>query len=361
MQQHAESLETARQVRDHHRQPLYGEGTGGAAFAGYTEALALAKALGNDQTTLVAMLPHRDDGKVAGTENLRERWRPALAALRAAAHCTDARPPRPAPTQPGHGILNLLTVRWLVNMAVLESRACRLAGDHAEAVAWSLDAAAMAADLTRDGLLINQMIAIAAVQIATVEAWPEHALRQLDAPALERLATGLERLDAALPQAVDWHSELAFFWAWLQSPHEPGDEQWLTRSWRYGFSMRWMVADAYLQMTTTYDRLAAAVRSPWPQREALMQAEIAALVPTSNPALSCMVPNLTSAEQNLREVVAQVRMLRMAIALHRGLDAAALPDPLGDGALEVVPDANGVTFRSAGSTSERPIERHVAR
>lgn len=361
MDERAAELDEAWQRQDHRREPLYGAATEGSAFAGYAEALALAKTLSSDQNELMAMLPHKDDGRVAVTQALRERWRPALNALRAAAHCADARPPRPTPPTPEHSLQNLLTSRWLVNMAVLESRACRLAGDPEAAVAWSLDAATLGVDFMRSGLLVNQMIGAALVQIATVEAWPDRALRQLDATALERLAQGLERLDAVLPMTTDAHGDLRYFSAWLESPREPEDEGSFPSTWRYGFSTRWIVADAYLRAARLYDQLAAPAEGAWPQRETRLQAALTDLAATNNPMLVDMVPNLTSAEFGLRQVVAHVRLLRMAVAMHRGLDEAPLRDPLGDGPLLVVREAEGVTLRSAGTTANRKIERRVER
>src|SRR5204863_9382969 len=138
-----------------------------------------------------------------------------------------------------------LDARWLVNMTVFEARALRLAGQPRAAVERALDAATFGADLVRSGMLIQQMIGAALVAIAADEAWPDAALQQLDRDSLDLLATGLERLDGLLPTTIDFQGELRFLAQTLaKSPATavPGLD---ARSWRYGFSTQWMLADAF--------------------------------------------------------------------------------------------------------------------
>ena len=82
---------------------------------------------------------------------------------------------------------------------------------------------------------------------------------------------------------------------------------------------------------------------------------------TAEQRLAMLVPNLVSAEQSLREGIAAVRLLRMAVALHRGEDAPPLPDPLGDGALRVEPAAEGTRLSSAGTAARPQLVRIVRR
>ena len=362
MEQHAAALDSAWQHRDHRREPLWGTGTNGSAIAGYEQALELTKELCTNDKELVATLPHRDDGKVAGTEALRARWQPALVALRGAAHCTDAKPPELPLDEPSQGIVHLLHARWLVNMAVLEARALRLAGQPRQAVEHTLDAAQFGADLVHSGVLIHAMIGAAMVSIATNEAWPDEALQRLDAPALELLAKGLERLDALLPERTDLTGELRFISScWLQGHHGGRASDWGVdlQSWRYGFSSRWMIADAFLQTAATSERLTGEPQLSWPQREAWMELEFRVMNDGGNPVANVMAPNLAAGERTLRGTVAQVRLLRMAVERHRGTGPVLLQDPLGDGPFAVVHEDAGVVLRSDGELGGKAIERRV--
>lgn len=361
MQQRAATIDSAWRARDHRREPLWGKGTSGSAFAGYEQALEQAKELMVNQAEMVATLPHRDDAKVAGTEALRARWQPALIALRAASHCSDAAPPELPEGEPARGLVNLLQARWLVNMAVLEARARRLAGQPQRAVEYALDAATFGADLVRSSLLIHAMIGGAMVSIACNEAWPDHALQQLDAPALDVLALGLERLDAQFPERLDLAGELRFVASWLQVPDTGNWPRLDASSWRYGFSARWMMADAFTRYATVGERLAGEPQLSWPQREAWMELELGAMTDGGNPVAATIAPNLGSAERSLRTTATQVRLLRMAVALHRGQEIGPLADPLGDGPFAVVHEEGAVVLRSDGEIGGKVIERRVAR
>ena len=363
----ANDVEQRVAARQHLREPLWGEATTGSAFAAYERTMATARTLAKgDRDALLRML-RRDDAATATDAEaieLRQRWLPVLTALHDGAHATDATPPPAPATAAGDGrVTDLLDARWVANAAMFAARALRHQGNGMAAVQHSLDAATFAADLHRRGTLIDQMIATATAAIAMTECWPEAALEQLDGDALAQLAVGLERLDPRLPMTIDHDGEMTF--AWRAVANAVADEPWMPSAmaaWRYGFSTRWMLADALLRQAATNRDLARATELDWPQREALIELEIAALLDCGNPLTAVMVPNTTGAERNLREVVACVRLLRMSIARHRGLDLPPLRDPLGDGPLAVTHEADGrVRLHSAGSTSRRLLERIVGK
>jgi hypothetical protein len=74
-----------------------------------------------------------------------------------------------------------------------------------------------------------------------------------------------------------------------------------------------------------------------------------------------MIPNLTAAETNLRQVLTRLRLLRMAVDLHRGLDVPPLRDPLGDGPLLVTKVPAGIRLASAADGDNHPLSRIVER
>lgn len=363
MQALADGLQQRLEARPHHRQPLWGEARPGSAFAHYEQAMQKAHELGvADKDALLAMLPRTDADTAEAPEAqaLLARWRPVLESLHEGAHAVDATPP-PAPTMPGQpGTTNLLDARWVANLAMFDARALRARGDGLAAVQRSLDAATLAVDLNRKGTLIEQMIASALVAITVNECWPEPALARLDPMALSALADGLERLDALLPETLDFDGELSFSLRWsMATPAESLPSTFA--AWRYGFSTRWMFADAMLRTARTNHDLGSATTLAWPQREALLDLELGALAASGNPIVAMMVPNLASAERGLRETATLVRLLRMSVALHRGLDLPPLRDPLGDGPLRITRQADGsVRLHGAGTEWRKNLARTIA-
>jgi len=343
------------------RAPLSGPGIPGSAFAAYEQALALAGEAIRSTTEAerIETLPHHRDERVQGTAPLRAAWQPALAALRQGARHLDATA-TPA-WQPGpHSVANLLHARWLVNMAVLEARAERLAGNAMAAVEWTLDAATFGADLVASATLVNRMIGSAMVAIACHEAWPDHALRQLDREALQQLAKGLAQLDTRLPERLDPTRELAWSGIALRdSVADASTPAW--QAWRYGFSTRWQMANGFLTAAAQLEQTAAIPANHWPQRRTALQAISARLAASGNPVAEATSFHIEAAELTLRCTLAQVRQLRSAVDLHLGQELPSLHDPLGSGEFTVVASNDATTLRSAGGYGNRLIERVVQR
>lgn len=359
-----EDLELRLVARDHQREPLWGESAPGRAFVPYAHALTKANQLAKEADKALLRTLRQDDATTAEDPEsvaLRARWQPILADLHAGAHANDATPPAADdPESPGD-LTNLLDARWVANCAMFEARALRHRGQHLAAVQVSLDAATFAADLHRRGTLIDQMIATAMVAIATSETWPEPALAQLDGQALQALAAGLERLDRLLPIAADHDGEMAFMLRTIAAaPIDASGMPGSLSAWRFGFSTRWMFADALLRQADAYRLLARETALDWPQRQALLELQLGILVDSGNPVCAIMVPNATGAERNLRESLTLVRLLRMSVARHLGGELPALRDPLGDGPLLVTTrDDGGVRLHSVGTEQRSKLVRDL--
>jgi hypothetical protein len=354
MEEQKEQLRRKFHARTDKREPLWGEVIKGSAFTHYGHALTAARPLSKQLATPAKLFAINDEQLAAEVEPFRAKWAPMLDSLRAGAHSANASPP-PLGDEPETSVENLLDCRWVVNIAILEARLLCHEGRHVEAVQRTLDAAQFGADLLRRGSLINQMIAVAILTIAT-DCWPEEKLRHLDRDALDLLASGLERLDHALPETLDLTGELLFLsnslrWA-------DADDSWVPSfEWRYGFSSRWMIADAFLQVAHAASELEADPSVPWSKRQAQIDEWFKRLSEGANPVVSIMIPNFTSAERNLRQALAILRLLRASLELHRGHEAPQLRDPLGDGPLLVSSEAASVKLRSAGTLRDQPLER----
>jgi hypothetical protein len=357
MQRQSAALRTELEARDHRRPPLWGDATTGNAFAHYDRGIEAARAVMATQST--PRLLRRSDAELAADQALRTSWRAALDELRADSHATAASPPPWPAGQSAGAIVNLLHCRDLANIAMFETRARRHEGAHTTAVQHSLDAAQFGADLLHRGLLINQMIGSAITAIATD--WPEAALDALDRPALDLLATGLERLDRRLPIVLDHDTEL--LWLATNLQRTPLDHDFVpsVASWRHGFSARWTLAEAFSIAAGLAHDLRQTQQLDWPQRQALLELECSAAARSPNPVIPMLVPNLCSAETNLREMVAVVRLLRIAVDLHRGLDVPPLRDPLGCGPIMVDRGVDGIVLRSVGAERRPLLQRTVRR
>lgn len=344
------------------REPLWGEPGPGNAHDHYAAAMALAHALQRDHhDDLLALLPYREQWTVAGREAVRERWQELLPHLRAGAAATDVVGTLLRETDTEPELATLLYTRWVVNTAVLEARALVREGRHLEAVRCTLDAATCAADLARTGPLIDQMIGCAVLSIAT-HAWPEAELARLDRPALDLLAAGLARLDESLPTTLDDRGDLLFT-AWHLA-HATGDAAWRpsrTDAWRFGFSTRWLLADAFLAQSARSERLAATTDAPWAVRSAALESEAAAAAANGNPLVATSLPLLGIAEPQWREVLAHLRLLRLAVDLHRGAPLPALVDPIGGGPITVTERDGVVELACEAIRDPARMRRQVAR
>jgi len=313
-----------------------------------------------DNDALVATL-RRSDAEVAEqTGELRARWQPVVDVLRAGAHAERALPPLQPLDGAPTGISNLLSCRWVANAAVFAARAARHEGRGVEAVQRTLDAATFGADIARHGTMVEQMIGVAILTIGSGEAWPEPALARLDHDALSLLADGLERIDRSLPPWLDQHAELLFLARALRS--QPAGDDWMpAATWRFLFSEQWMIADAFDRVADLANELVRTRELPWPQRQALLEQECAAVTDGDNPLAATCVPHLASAEGNIREGIASLRLLRMAVDRHLGRDLPPLRDPLGDGPIRVRATDEGVRLWCAGDDQRPNRARLVGR
>lgn len=360
MQAWAQRAEQQWQARDFTRPPAYGEPQSGSAFAAYHEAASLAATWPEGNQEELTRLRHRPHEVADGEARaLLARWQPAIDAMRRGARCSDAR--RPTDWSLGFNVpvANLLVTRDITNVAVLLARRAQDDGRAGDAVALTLDAATYGADHVHSPLLIERMIGLALVAIATDAAWHDNHLRALPAAALRTLAEGLARIDARLTAAPGCLEGEVLLLANARLP----DDNYLSAalgsglgSWRYGFSMRAMHADAVLQQAAACERLRATATAPWPERQAAVRRAGAELLAVGNPILDMGIP-MHSAERTLRDTTTLVRLLRLAVAHHLGDELPKLDDPLGDGPLRREQDDDGIRFVSAATRGERQRQR----
>ncbi len=100
-------------------------------------------------------------------------------------------------------------------------------------------------------------------------------------------------------------------------------------AWRYGFSPRLTMADAFSQSVSTMRRAAEADAKPWPVASAVFsQLELEARN-SKNPIIRDLIPGLMSSSRAGRERRTQLRLLRVAAHYRATGEVLDLEDPLG--------------------------------
>jgi hypothetical protein len=384
----------AYQRRDFRRPVAWGESQPGNSFAHYRRALALALPLVDVDRLSQLWGQFMLRKPRAGTEPMtaeqaaaiRAAWAPAIAEARAGARCAEAGPA--VDFHQRDSDFNLLTSRWLVNMMMLEARDALAQRDAPRAVEVWLDALAFGTDLMRSPSMIDRMIGGSVGCIVVMNGCTEESLQALDRAQLERLAAGLARIDEPA-LATSSLADEAMMSAHYTLQHTEELAESAPATWRFGWSMRWMMADALLQLIREAEQPAVAGQ-PWPvrrdqleaQQQQAMGAQIeelldelrgtspeatpaaaprAATAGDRNPWLFTVWPILTHSEGSARGLLAQLRCLRVAVEHHRGAELPALPDPLGDGPLVIEPTAGGLRIASVGEpNSSWRVERIAA-
>mgnify|MGYP006990009733 CR=1 FL=1 len=351
MQATIATIEAELRAQPTQRAPLWGEPGPGNAFEHYQRA--------------AVRLPDRDEWRdeLADTceasappsASLREPWPAALAALRAGAAATDVARPLP-----GHGRADPTEVLWQWRMvaqcAGLEARALRAAGDHVGAARCWLDAASLAGDLTQGATLIEHLVAAALIGWLCTEL-SEAELERMPADALELLAAGCARLDARLPVAPDPRPDLLTMAALVQAADTPGG---IAADWRHGFSLRWSIGAAVTALAEQAQEVAVDADAAWPIRAARLTAASETLLANTNPIVRMIAPNLPAVEREWRRLRATVRVLRVSLDLHRGLDVPELEDPVGGGFVMVTPRDGGLHVACAPlGEGDEPTRRVV--
>jgi len=380
------------QRRDFRRPVAWGESQPGNAFAHYRRALALAQPLVDEnrlshlwgQFMLKKPRAGTEPMSAAEAAAIHAAWAPAITEARAGARCAEAGPAVDF-RQPNLDF-NLLTSRWLVNIMVLDASDAVAQRDGAGAVELWLDALAFGTDLMRSPGTIDRIIGVAVASTVVQQGCTEESLQALDGAQLEQLAAGLARIDDAelLTSSLADEAMMSARYA-LQHTQELMEDS-SCATWRFGWSMRWMMADALLHMAREAEQ-PAVDGEPWPVRRARLEeqeqqamgaelldqlrvggaSEATPAAPRlatpgdRNPWLGAVWPSLSLREGSARHLFAQVRCLRIAVEHHRGAELPALSDPMGSGPLGVERAAGKLRIASVGEpNSHWRIERFAA-
>jgi hypothetical protein len=326
-------------ARDSRRPLLRGAAVPGNAWMDYEQALAAVKGVAvDDVRRWVEGAPGSDPAKAKAILAANEK---ALHSLRAGARKAEGGYPIQWEKGFAAGTPSLIAVRTLTTLAVGRARVLADEGKPSEAAEWLLDAAQLGADIGQKPIVLTELIALSSLKEVF------DALRRL--PPDPEIGRALRVLDETFPNHGDaLLNDLALAGVGFMETG-PAALARTTGGWRFGFSQRLMVADAWTTLQDLTRRSAATATAPWAEAQRVAAGVRADAKSSSNEVVQIMGAELGTADRASREARAQLRMLRV---LHGG--AVGLDDPFGgkllsDGARVWSVGSDGVDNGGAGT------------
>ena len=361
----ADRMQTRLEAIDPERPVLWGETIEGNGWDDYRRAIALVSDAPDARERWEACRRAEIQGDAAVVQQLRqalaEDFASVFAALRAGTHRRKGWRPVDWNASFEHNTASLLRSRTLVNLTVMEAQRQAIAGEATGAVHTLLDALQFGRDTMCSPVLINEMIGLALVAIASKETVLDFGLLdRLPPAALRELQAGLRILDQGLPTRTDvYHSEVVLLvrgvidaWAQSAEPNELAEYRDGPASWRYGFSGRLMCTDYVQEIGTALERLANSTE-PWQVRRAYLEQLQESFAQSANPLSNFWSTVLITAERSRRDALVCLRLTRMAVAYRLDGAVPVLPDPYGD-RLGFELDSAGLSMWSVGADGVIP-------
>lgn len=313
---------------------VYGDLVDGQAWQHYEQAFDIVErySASLDDLSKIEQWQSGDDDPEVG--KLREAVRPALAHVRLGAHSKSV----------ALGKLSINEHRW--------SRICwlvcskELAADRdVEAVEVWLDTVAMVCDAGISAFVVK----------AFTDLWTDERIASLSPAGRERMQSGLEWLDERLAGPVDYEVSLLPGARAVLAGKYVGTGVWnRLKAWDSGFSPGARMARHFANGFRGLSVLEPPAER-WSERERQFD-EFEALVDPNGDGGWAMTRYLGAWKRSARS---DIRLLRLALALHAGETPTPLQDPLGDAAIRIVDDGENWTLSSGHGVLL--VERVVAK
>lgn len=318
---------TARvEARDRDREAAWGETKDGSAYDFYAKATRLLPASTNGTWDAETGQWIENGAPVTAERRaeLRGQWAPAVALLGEGAHSRDAR---------ANGHLDRIRLTWIVALE------CSSRLDEGATIA--------AVQLWLDGFTFARDAGAMSSSPMFVQ-WTDERLRSLPAEALDLIGAGLERLEARLATMPDPERPIANAATPLFDGSFAPSVRRRLAAWRQGFDVQQQEIEALGELLE-----AVAVLTPACADEAARSEQWRAFRAAPRRCTTWSSGNaefwIQNVEQWQRQDLARLRLLRLAVAFHRGAPLPELADPFAAGVIEVRLDGDSAVFRSAGS------------
>ena len=252
------------------------------------------------------------------------------------------------------------TSRWLGDQQVLFDALlvqARFAEAEHERIALWLDTLACGLDLAGTELPIQSLVGLITVERA-LDVADAGWVAALSEQGIERLRIALEAADAATPMRLDLESNLADMVLLVDEADElePADVglRSVYQAWQNAFSVK---GEAIERVSRLVQQVRAFVaESPeseaWPIRRKRLERLVQVDAASNRDMMFSYLGHVVEAEQSRRECLARLRLLRLELAERAGAELA-LPDPLGDGSIQVGRQGDLVQFFCDGGSPER--------
>ncbi len=342
MRSYCEQVAREVRARDPRRPVLRGKAVLGNAWDEYQVGLASlpeSKAL----LPVTEFLEQRAEADRAKALQLVELYAPALEALRRGASRSHSDRKTDWESQPDH---------WnprpnhVAKLAAARARFLSESGRPREAMELLLDAAQLGEDCARNGGVIDGMVGVSVLSIAQDELKRLLSARTLCREDLQELSRELKLLDRSFPQEADGYSVdpmiTGFNYLRLGSLRsildETGMSDPISATWRYGFSEKLIIADAFDQQRAWDRRYQEAAGKPWKEARQNSFDHVDRRIALRNPLFEkfdkiqqTLANSPPLPPRNLfREGLAQLRMLRAVAVFRASGDVPVLDDPYGD-------------------------------
>ncbi|MCC7061529.1 MAG: hypothetical protein IT456_01920 [Planctomycetes bacterium] len=334
--------------------PLWGEGSKELAFAQYAQAAAAADAKGLPKSLSwdEAAGSLLEGGKAAAPERaqeLREAWASAIEHLRVGAHSTAARPNTipllrlrsqslgtaptlPAASRDGLDVVLQLELRWLAH----EARMADFVRLWMDAFTFTVDCHPERAENS------GELPGHALVEVLTDDLLA--ALCERDLQLLDEFLNTAEPFVAELPDPDTYLVGWALGFVQSRATSESFGRR--LYAWRQGFDPHREHIEGFLELLELRSLLKPAAKDGG-EREAQWSRYRSARRERQTSASSVLDEISENIERQARQLLARVRLLRLAVAFHRGVELPQLADPFASAPLQVQIEGDAAVLRSA--------------
>lgn len=335
MERTIQKLLAQTQARDTSRPPLRGSAIPGNAWAEYTPALTAARKLVRDNWALreyASSTPSADGQKVVP---IVAAYRKEIDRLSRGARATDGLYPRHWKEGFSAPIPDAWECTYLTNLTACQARLLMVAGESRHAAELLLDTCQFARDLGFNGDPMAESLSLQIYGMALDQLRELVGSSPLSHNDLAEIERELGLLDDSFPKTEHslLNEALAIGSTFLKMDQEGQNSQFGNvplKQWKYGFSPRLILADAFNIHAGYLSRFSKVDSMPWTDVAGIGANINLDNTQQTNPISRILTPQFVYRIRAGRERRAQLRLLAVVVHYRRRGDILELGDPFGN-------------------------------